>query len=778
MKLKLYLSMAFLCFNFINAQRLIEASYLLPLTGENTYALNQTASPLQFQLGKCTAFITGTQTPTNYTLTWYSNTTNSTTGGTVMNAGLQSQVTLPSLLLETISFVPPTNVVGTRYYYAVLSNPSSTLCGFTTTLVTNTQQVTVAVPATHLNFDGSNDYVTLPTTSTNIPAGNSNYTLEAWINPSILQQRGIVGWGDYGQTNKVNAFRLSPTGLVNYWWGSDLGVNYTFTLGTWYHVAATYDGTTRKIYVNGIVVGQDTPPANTLNVTNTSNVTIGRTNDPLLGLEYFNGSLDDVRVWNVARTEQQIFGSKNCELQGTETGLIAYYKFNQGLDAANNTTITTLTNSVSGGSNGTLNNFTLTGSTSNFLAGSPVTTGSVIPAAPTVTTPVVYNQGAAATALTATTGGTGLLWYTTATGGTALPGAPTPLTTTPGNTSYWVASTNANGCQSDRVQIVVTVNAPGTHLNFDGTNDYIAIPPTAINNLPQGTISVWVYANSLTNQTICAKQSDFENTYALFTIGGYAPNGKIYYQSKNTATPLISSTTLVTGQWYHLAVTFDNTQAKLYINGVLDNTVAGDFSLPDDITVTATTIGSWLGSGGGQYFNGKIDEFRVWKRVLMATDITNTQNCEAQAQADLVTYYKFNQGFNNAANSTITTATDSAGTNNGTLNGFALTGATSNWASGSTVTTGNNCTVLGNENFEISNNFKMYPNPAKNTLTIEVQSLENAAFDVFDINGRQLFSQKLNATANTLNIENLASGIYLFKISSSQGTATSKVVKQ
>jgi serine/threonine protein kinase, bacterial len=86
--------------------------------------------------------------------------------------------------------------------------------------------------------------------------------------------------------------------------------------------------------------------------------------------------------------------------------------------------------------------------------------------------------------------------------------------------------------------------------------------------------------------------------------------------------------------------------------------------------------------------------------------------------------------------------------------------------------------TLASEAFNANTIFKVHPNPAKNQVNIEVQELDNAAIAVYDTNGRQLFSQKLNNTTNAINIENLASGVYLFKVTSSQGTATSKVVKQ
>ncbi|MES2430082.1 MAG: PKD-like domain-containing protein [Bacteroidota bacterium] len=84
------------------------------------------------------------------------------------------------------------------------------------------------------------------------------------------------------------------------------------------------------------------------------------------------------------------------------------------------------------------------------------------PAAPAVTTPVIYCQGVTASALTAT--GTTLLWYTTATLGVGSSTAPTPSTASTGSTTYYVSQTVA-GCEGARAAIVVTVNtvppAPG-----------------------------------------------------------------------------------------------------------------------------------------------------------------------------------------------------------------------------------------------------------------------------------------------------------------------------
>jgi hypothetical protein len=83
-------------------------------------------------------------------------------------------------------------------------------------------------------------------------------------------------------------------------------------------------------------------------------------------------------------------------------------------------------------------------------------TVNAIPASPTLPAPPSYVTGASASALTAT--GTGLLWYTAASGGTGSPTAPTPTTATAGVQNFWVTQT-VTGCESARSQLTVTVTA-------------------------------------------------------------------------------------------------------------------------------------------------------------------------------------------------------------------------------------------------------------------------------------------------------------------------------
>ena len=130
-----------------------------------------------------------------------------------------------------------------------------------------------------LSLNGSGSY--LAGTVPGLPIGNSPYSQSAWFKPTSLGARGIVGWGSYGAARQVNALRLfdSGNGFRHYWWGADLdatGLPGPFTDGAWRHVATTYDGTTRRIYLNGVQVAQDTPGANGATA---ANFRIGSTNN-------------------------------------------------------------------------------------------------------------------------------------------------------------------------------------------------------------------------------------------------------------------------------------------------------------------------------------------------------------------------------------------------------------------------------------------------------------------------------------------------------------------
>ena len=159
---------------------------------------------------------------------------------------------------------------------------------------------------TSIVFDGTTTYGSIAYSGENfVPIANTDYTISVWFNPSnIGGAQGLVGWGNYGTTDQVNAFRLNDADLINYWFADDLGTEGTgITNGNWYNAVCSYNsGTnTRSIYLNGSLIASDNPTG-THAVPNADNLTIGVTN----GTEYFNGKIQNVNIYNICLTPQQI----------------------------------------------------------------------------------------------------------------------------------------------------------------------------------------------------------------------------------------------------------------------------------------------------------------------------------------------------------------------------------------------------------------------------------------------------------------------------------------
>lgn len=221
-----------------------------------------------------------------------------------------------------------------------------------------------------LNFDGTDDHVTTPFGG---PFGPANRTVECWIRTSnsISTQQVILDYGAMSPLGSRFTLNMINFGKLRIEVGGN-GFNSTQSIadGNWHHVAVTYDDNATnkfRMYIDGqLEIAQNTSVAvNTVS----AGLFIGQRND---GVNNFLGDIDEVRIWNYARTQAEIDADKNFEYCSLPTGLLVYYKFNQGVAGGNNTGVTTL-QSATGGNNGTLNNFVLVGNSSNWVAGMALT---------------------------------------------------------------------------------------------------------------------------------------------------------------------------------------------------------------------------------------------------------------------------------------------------------------------------------------------------------------------------------------------------------------------
>jgi hypothetical protein len=229
-----------------------------------------------------------------------------------------------------------------------------------------------------LDFDGVDDIVT-----TTYPGvlGNAPRTVEAWIkttananpNNNGIQQI-ITDWGTFATGARFtfcvlwnNAIRLEVS-------GSGVSGNIAVNDGNWHHVAGVYNpsaSNTISLYVDGVldVSGNLTVGVNTQA---SVNLQIGERID---GARQFDGVIDEVRVWNVARSQSDLMTYMSTELCSIPPALTAYYNFNDGVANSVNSAQTSLRDLSGNNNDGTLSNFTLSGTSSNFVPGASLTAG-------------------------------------------------------------------------------------------------------------------------------------------------------------------------------------------------------------------------------------------------------------------------------------------------------------------------------------------------------------------------------------------------------------------
>ena len=213
-----------------------------------------------------------------------------------------------------------------------------------------------------LNFDGSNEYVQI-SNSNDINTGSNNHsqkTIESWFSvedkdltsrkQTIYEQGGTVRGLNiyiYGGSLYVGGWN-EPSNQSNWNPGTFLSTS-AIENNTWYHVALTLDGGSSvtgnafKGYLNGVEFGSG-DGAKLWN--HGGDVSIARNRDTKFhdgdynSEKYFDGKIDEVRLWNTTRTQAQIASKKDTVLNGDESGLTSYYNFQENSGSVANDTQT------------------------------------------------------------------------------------------------------------------------------------------------------------------------------------------------------------------------------------------------------------------------------------------------------------------------------------------------------------------------------------------------------------------------------------------------------
>ena len=215
----------------------------------------------------------------------------------------------------------PLNELSGTVAYDLSGNGNN--AAYTSGITLNNPSLSAGLPVC-ANLTGTGSYISGPTSPVNIPVGNSAYTLEIWASSVWTQTQysangaQLLGYGGYGTTDEVNAIKFmananaTGNGFVNYWWGNDFGPTGTFNLNQTYHLVATFDGTTRSLYVNGVLYGSDTPTGH--NVTTAANITIGSPNNASNNTESIVGYVSNVAIYPTALSAARILAHYNSGL--------------------------------------------------------------------------------------------------------------------------------------------------------------------------------------------------------------------------------------------------------------------------------------------------------------------------------------------------------------------------------------------------------------------------------------------------------------------------------
>jgi hypothetical protein len=465
-----------------------------------------------------------------------------------------------------------------------------------------------------LSFDGVNDSVSLPALGTFYKSG---FTLEAWVQKQgpKVDVAAIGSWAG-GSANggpmvwvhhQVGRYHLTLTRTASNY----LDSGQAPTVGTWQHLAATFDGTTARFYVNGVETANR---AFTGNVGDANVWRIGAYGPTAGG--FFDGIIDEVRIYNRAITAAEVQSDMNTAVGPPDVSPpSAPTSFAAG--TATDTSIATSW-TASDDDRGVAYYNVYRGSTK---VGSPTSTSFTFTG---LICGTQYTFG-----VEAVDGGNNVSGRTTVTASTLACGAPAP----PGGlvaaygfdegTGTSTADRSGNGNTATIVGPSWTVGRFGEALSFDGVNDTVNLPALGTFYDTRFTLSAWV------------KKSGTKTDSAIVGswVGGAQNGGPMLWVhnsvnryhltlNRTASTYLDSGRTPTTGQWQYVAATWDGTTARFYVDGVETANRAYTGNVGDSNT---WRVGAY-GPGPIGFFDGAIDEVRIYSRALSAAEVQTDMN--------------------------------------------------------------------------------------------------------------------------------------------------------
>jgi hypothetical protein len=527
-----------------------------------------------------------------------------------------------------------------------------------------TMAVTVNTPTPGLNFDGSDDRVVLGS----VISSGSSYTKEAWIKPTTLSAstNNILSSTDHA-FRLSNGFLSASNGLT----GSPTTITdaSALTANQWVHVAVVYNSSTNALtlYKNGVQVATNGTASS-----HTAGAMMIGTQNAVLNT-FFHGTMDEVRIWNTARTQSEIQTNMSCDVPA-QAGLIGYYRFDQGTVASSNTLLTNAYDYSGTGNCGALTNFALTGATSNYAHGGTATCNTIT--VPTLTvSPTV----------------------------TICDGTSTSLTVSGGTTYTWTPAESLSASTGSSVTASPSVTTTYTVSGSSGSCNIIATVLVSVNPIPT------VGAGS--NVTIC-NGSSTTLTGTGATTYSWTPATGLSATTGTSVTANPSSTTVYTVLGTQNSCTATAT-VQVSVNPIPSIGAGSNVTICNGVTTTLTGTGgttySWSPSTGlsattGTSVDANPSSTTVYTVIGTLNSCTNTATVQVSVNANPTV----------GAGSNVTIC-------NGTSTTLTGTGATTyTWAPGASLSATTGASVSANPSSTTVYTVIGTLNSCTNTATVQV----------------------------------------------------------
>lgn len=388
---------------------------------------------------------------------------------------------------------------------------------------------------------------------------------------------------------------------------------------------------------------------------------------------------------------------------------------------------------------------------------------------PTVaTTTFTYCQGAVATALTATASGANTLrWYNQATGGTFSTTAPTPSTTSAGNFTYYVSQVNANGDESKRVAIDVTVNALPSipTINASGNTSFCTGGSVV---LTSSATSGNVWSTSATTEAITVTTSGSYTVTVTDNNSCSATSTATVVNVSSAPTPTINASATAACSGETVTLTASTADSYLWSNNA--TTQAIQVTATGNFTVTTTNSDACDGVGASA-------------PTAVTFTATPTAAGSFTVNGNVVTFSNSSTGatsyswdFGDFTNSSASAPVHAFAANGSyTVELTAINGNCTDTQSFTVAIT------VSLEELEGVENINVYPNPATESFVVAFDNQNNQAvtIEMIDQMGRTIQSNTIEQSGvqvsefNTMNVSN---GMYSIRISSNGNSLTKRMV--